>query len=59
MTGTYDPSEPLARLIYQLEKGRGFARSGGQTVSKTMMVSKGIRLLAQIATSYKEICKWI
>ena len=47
MMGPYDPAEPLAQLIDQLEKGREFARSGGQTISETVMMSKVITLLAQ------------
>ena len=46
--GPYNPAEPLARLIEQLEKGREFARSGGQTIYDAMMISKGITLLEQI-----------
>ena len=47
--GPYDPAEPLARLIEQLEKGREFARAGGQTIAAAMVVSEGITLLAQTA----------
>ena len=47
MMGPYDPAEPLARIIEQLEKGREFSRAGGQTISDAMMMSKGITLLAQ------------
>ena len=47
MVGPYDPAEPLDRLIGQLEKGREFARAGGQKISDAMMMSKGITLLAQ------------
>ena len=39
MMGTYDPTELLARLIKQSEKGITFARSGGQTISDAMMMS--------------------
>ena len=45
MMGPYNPAEPLAQLIKQLEKGREFVRAGGQTISNDMMVSKGITLL--------------
>ena len=45
--GPYDPAEPLARLIEQLEKGRELAQEGGQMISDAMMVSKGITLLKQ------------
>ena len=47
MMGPYDPAEPLAQLIEQLDKGREFARAGGQTISDAMMMSKVITLLAQ------------
>ena len=47
MMGPYNPAEPLARIIEHLEKGREFARAGGQTISDNMMMSKGITLLAQ------------
>ena len=33
MMGPYDPPEPLALLIKQLEKGREFTGGGGQTIS--------------------------
>ena len=48
MMGTYNPVEPLARLIEKLEKGREFAREGGQTIADTMMVSKGITILSHM-----------
>ena len=48
MIGPYDPVEPLARLIEQLEKEIEFALSGGQTISDVIMVSKGITLLSQM-----------
>ena len=51
MMGPYDPAEPLAQLIDQLEKGREFARSGGQKISDAMMTSKVITLLAQMGIS--------
>ena len=44
--GPYDPAEPLYQMIEQLEKGGEFARAGGQTISESMMISKGITLLA-------------
>ena len=47
MMGPYDHEEPLAQLIEQLEKGRFFAQSGGQTISDANMVSKRITLLVQ------------
>ena len=43
MMGPYNPTEPLAQLIEQLEKGREFARSGGQTIADAIIMSKGIR----------------
>ena len=47
MMGPYDHVEPLAQFIEQLEKGREFEKTGGQKIYDTMMVSKGITLLAQ------------
>ena len=58
MMGTYDPAEPLARLIDQLEKGREFAKAGGQMVAETMMVSKGITLLAHMEIFNNNIRDW-
>ena len=58
MMGTYDPAEPLARFIYQLEMGREFARSGGQTIADAIMVSKGITVLAQTDTFNEDIQDW-
>ena len=46
MVGPYDPAEPFAQIIEQLEKGREFARAGGQKISDTMIMSKVIPLLA-------------
>ena len=51
--GPYNPSEPVSRIIDQLEKGREFAREEGQTISDAMMIYKGITILAQTATSNK------
>ena len=34
-------------------------REGGQTIVKTMMVSKGITLLSQTATFYEKNQEWI
>ena len=45
--GPYNPADPLARLVEQLEKEGEFARAGGQTISDAMVVSKDITLLAQ------------
>ena len=45
MFGPYNPTEPLAWFIEQLEKGIEFAREGGKTIYDAMMVSKGITLL--------------
>ena len=47
MIGPYDHAEPLASLIIKLEEERKFVRAGGQTIANTMIVSKGITLLAQ------------
>ena len=47
MMDPYDPAEPLALFIEQVERGREFARAGGQTISEVIMVSKGITPLAQ------------
>ena len=46
MMGAYHLYERLVVIIEQLNKGREFARAGGQTISDDMMVSKGIILLA-------------
>ena len=50
MMETYDPTEPIALIIKQLEKSREFARADWQTISDTMMVSRGITILVQTAT---------
>ena len=55
MMGTYTPAEPLARLIEKLEKGREFAREGGQTIADNMMVSKGITILAHMKMLNEDI----
>ena len=46
MMGPCDPAETLSQLTQQFEKGREFEQAGGQTIENTMMVSKGITLLA-------------
>ena len=51
----YDPAEPLSYLIEQLENGREFTLSGGKIIHNSIMVSKGITLLTQIATFNKDI----
>ena len=56
--GSYNPAEPLAQVIEKLEKGREFAQEGGQIIANTMMVSKGITLMAQIAIFNKDIREW-
>ena len=38
MMGTYNPTEPIARFIKKLKKGREFTQEGGQTISDSMMV---------------------
>ena len=43
----YDPAEPLARLIENLEKDREFAKAVGQKIFDAMMMSRGIILLEQ------------
>ena len=58
MMETYDPAEPLARLIEKLEKRKEFASAGGQTISNTTMVSKGITLLAQTDIFNEDIIEW-
>ena len=47
MMGPYDPVEPLARLIEQLEKRREFVQAGGKKIPDANMMYKGITLLAQ------------
>ena len=58
MMGTYDPAEPLSLLMKQLEKGRQFTQSGGQTLADAMMASKGITLMAQTAIFNENIREW-
>ena len=58
MMGPYNPTEPLARLIEQLEKGREFVRSGGQEISDSVMMSKGINLMAQTGFFNDDIIEW-
>ena len=58
MMGPYDPAEPLAQIIEQLEKGRKFAGAGGQKISNAMMMSKGITLLAQTGIFDDDIREW-
>ena len=58
MMGPYEPAEPLARLIEQLEKGGEFAHAGGQTILEAMMVSKGITLLSHTTNFNKDIKEW-
>ena len=53
--GTYKPAEPLSRLIEKLETGREFVHAGGQKISSTTMVSKGITLLAQTSNFNEDI----
>ena len=57
--GTYEPAEPLARLIKNLEKGRDFSRAGGQTIDNAIMVSTGITLLEQTTMFNEDIREWI
>ena len=58
MMGPYDPAEPLAQIIEQLEKGRELARSGVQTISDAITVSKVITLLAQTGFLNDNIQEW-
>ena len=58
MIGPYDPAEPLAQLIKQLEKGRKLSGAGGQTISNNMMMSKGITLKAQTGIFNDDIREW-
>ena len=58
MMEPYDPAEPLSRLLEQLEKWREIARAGGQTISKAMMMSKSITLLAQAGNFNDDIREW-
>ena len=46
--GPYDPAEPLAWIIEQLEKGREFARAGGQTISSAMMMVSKLIIMTKI-----------
>ena len=55
MIGPYNPKEPLPQLIEKLGSGREFARVGGKKIYDTMMVSKGITLLAQTAIFKEDI----
>ena len=55
MMGPYNPAEPLACLIKQLEKGRDFAYAVGQTIVDTMMFTKGVNLLINMATINEDI----
>ena len=56
--GPYDPTEPLARLIKKLEKGREFSCVGGQMIDNSVMVSTVITNLSQTATFNKYIQEW-
>ena len=50
MMGLYDPAKSLARLINQLQTNLLISRAGRMIISDTMMMPKGITLLAQTAT---------
>ena len=56
--GSYNPAEPLSQIIKQLEKGREFSIAGGQTIYGSMMMSKGITLLAQTGIFNYDIREW-
>ena len=58
MMGTYDPAEPLYRLIEKSEKGREFAQACGQMIAEKKMVSKGITLMAHMAIFNEVIREW-
>eukprot|EP00978_Attheya_sp_CCMP212_P021058 scaffold61089_cov59-Attheya_sp.AAC.5 len=58
MMKPYDSEQPLATLTSQLEKGRSFAHIGLQTISKNMMVTKGITLLSNTTASNEDIKQW-
>ena len=55
MMETYEPEEPLAQMIKELEKGGEFASAGGQTISNVVMVSKWITLLVQTSTFNEDV----
>ena len=59
MMREYDPVETVSHLIDHLKKEWGFSRQGGHTISDSMMVSKCITLMAQMATFNDEIREWI
>ena len=56
--GPYNPTELLALLIEQLEKGRELTGAGGKNNSDTIMVSKRITLLTQKVIFNDDIRKW-
>ena len=58
MMGPHGPTEPLARLIEQLEKGRELSGAGVQTISNARMMSKVITLLSQMGMFNYEIRYW-
>ena len=58
MMGPYNPAEPLARLINQLEKGRYFTREGGKMIAYVIMMLKGITPLVQTDTFNEDIWEW-
>ena len=58
MTGTYDPVEPLAPFINQIDKGKELAIPGWKMISDDMIVSKGITLLTQTETFHDDISEW-
>ena len=60
MMDPYNPAEPLARLIDQLEKGWQFVIAGWKIIANKMMVSKGITFLEKTDTFNEEIweCHW-
>ena len=54
----YTPTEPISRLINQIEKWKEFLRAGRQTISDAIIVSKGINHLAQRDTFIENIREW-
>ena len=47
MMGTYNPTEPLDRLIEKLEKEKEFVSAGWEMIVDNMMVSKVTTLMAR------------
>ena len=58
MMTAYDPELPIAKLTIQLENGRKFAHLGKQTITESMMISKGITLLRNTGVFHDDIKEW-